>query len=141
MGYVGMSQGSNCMFGLLSTKPEFNEKIKPFIALAPAVKISNAIRVPIPVMKMYIPVPEVVKIPALRMVNYYLQNTAPGPVFPIVEDICRFFGSGNIFENYINNTFMYVSNKIYDLNVDPKRLSVYTAQVNNTILKATSELF
>lgn len=67
-----MSQGATVMFALLSSKPEFNEKIKPFIALAPAVKISNAIRVPVPVLKYNITVPEVVKIPFLRVLNYYL---------------------------------------------------------------------
>lgn len=67
-----MSQGATVMFALLSSRPEFNDKIKPFIAIAPAVKISNAIRVPIPVLKYNIPVPEVVKIPILRVLNYYL---------------------------------------------------------------------
>lgn len=130
-----MSQGSNAMFALLSTKPEYNDKIKPFIALAPAVKISNAIRIPIPVVKMNIPVPEIVKMPCLRLVNYYLQNTAPGPVLPFVEQITKFFGSGNIFEDYINQLSMFAVTKFYDMNVDVKRLSVYTAQANLALSK------
>ena len=70
--YVGMSQGSNVMFALLASKPSFNKKIKPFIALCPAVKISNAIRVPVPFVKAKIPVPDLIKVPALRIFNYCL---------------------------------------------------------------------
>lgn len=135
LGYVGMSQGSNAMFGLLATKPEYNDKIKPFIALAPALKISNAIRIPVPVLKMNIPVPDIVKIPCLRMVNYYLQNTTPGPVLPFVEQMTRFFGSGNIFEDYVNQLSLFAVTKFYDMNVDAKRMSVYTAQANLALSK------
>ena len=67
-----MSQGSTVMFSLLATQVHFNDKIRPFIALAPAVKISNAVRIPIPLVKYNIPVPEFVKMPFMRAFNYYL---------------------------------------------------------------------
>jgi hypothetical protein len=70
LGYVGMSQGSNVMFALLSSQPSFNRKIKPFIALCPAVRINNAIRIPIPWIKSKIPVPDVIKQPVVRMFQY-----------------------------------------------------------------------
>lgn len=72
VGYIGMSQGSNVMFGLLSSKPSFNHKIKPFIALCPAVRISNATRIPLPWIKTKIPVPDVIKSPFLKLFNYCL---------------------------------------------------------------------
>ncbi|KAI1278114.1 Lipase member M [Halotydeus destructor] len=135
LGYVGMSQGSNCMFGLLSTKVEYNDKIKPFIALAPAVKISNAIRCPVPVVKWYIPIPEFLKVPVMRMLNYGLVNTAPGAFMPHVERIVRFFGCGHMFEQQFNSIAMSLANQLYSLDVDPKRLPVYTAQANLALSK------
>lgn len=41
LGYIGHSQGSLTMFGLLSSQPDFNQKIKPFIALAPVARLTN----------------------------------------------------------------------------------------------------
>lgn len=35
VGYIGLSQGNTMMFALLSARPEYNDKLKPFIALAP----------------------------------------------------------------------------------------------------------
>ena len=67
---MGMSQGSNVMFALLSSRPSFNRKIKPFIALCPAVRINNAIRIPIPWIKSKIPVPDLIKVPCLRLFHY-----------------------------------------------------------------------
>ena len=42
VGWVGHSQGTMIMFGLLSTNRKYNEIIKPFIALAPVSSIGNA---------------------------------------------------------------------------------------------------
>lgn len=35
LAYVGHSQGTQIMFGLLSLAPEWNDVVNPFIALAP----------------------------------------------------------------------------------------------------------
>ena len=41
IGYVGHSQGTLLMFGLLSTRPEFNDVIKPFVAMAPVSHVGH----------------------------------------------------------------------------------------------------
>lgn len=41
LNYVGHSQGTLIMFGLLSTRPEYQEKVDKFIALAPVARVSN----------------------------------------------------------------------------------------------------
>ncbi|XP_015782068.1 lipase 1 isoform X2 [Tetranychus urticae] len=42
VGYIGVSRGGTTMFALLSDKPEYADKVKPFIALAPAVFIGRS---------------------------------------------------------------------------------------------------
>ncbi|GFT43376.1 gastric triacylglycerol lipase, partial [Nephila pilipes] len=47
LAYVGHSQGTTAAFALLSEKPEYNKKMKLFIALAPVASgtyISSAVR-------------------------------------------------------------------------------------------------
>lgn len=39
LAYIGHSQGTLIMFGLLSTQPKYNDLVKPFIALAPVTSI------------------------------------------------------------------------------------------------------
>lgn len=46
VGWVGHSQGTLVMFGLLASQPRFNSLVKPFIALAPVSTVSH-IRSPI----------------------------------------------------------------------------------------------
>lgn len=41
LGYVGISLGTTIMFGLLASKPAFNDIIRPFIALAPCYRLYN----------------------------------------------------------------------------------------------------
>jgi lysosomal acid lipase/cholesteryl ester hydrolase len=41
LSYVGFSQGTLIMFGLLSSRPAYNQIIKPFIALAPVTAIRS----------------------------------------------------------------------------------------------------
>ena len=41
LGWVGHSQGTLIMFGLLAEQPEYNKKIKPFIALAPVTTLKH----------------------------------------------------------------------------------------------------
>lgn len=41
LGYIGHSQGTAIMFGLLATKPEYNDIVKPFIALAPVASVGH----------------------------------------------------------------------------------------------------
>lgn len=40
-GFIGISQGTAIMFGLLASQPQFNDVIKPFIALAPVTRYTN----------------------------------------------------------------------------------------------------
>ncbi len=42
MGYIGHSQGTIMMFGLLSSRLKYNQIIKPFIALSPVSFLGNA---------------------------------------------------------------------------------------------------
>jgi len=42
VGYIGHSQGTCIMFGLLSSRPEYNDIIEPFIALAPVTTVGYA---------------------------------------------------------------------------------------------------
>lgn len=44
LAYVGHSQGTAIMFGLLATKPKYNNLVKPYIALAPVVLVGNGSR-------------------------------------------------------------------------------------------------
>lgn len=41
LAYVGHSQGTQIMFGLLSTQVKYNEIIKPFIALSPVARVAH----------------------------------------------------------------------------------------------------
>ncbi|XP_015791018.1 lipase member K [Tetranychus urticae] len=41
LAYIGYSRGSAIMFALLSEKPEYSDKISPFIAMAPPVFLNN----------------------------------------------------------------------------------------------------
>lgn len=41
LGYVGVSLGTTIMFGLLSSQPEYNDLIHPFVALAPCYRLYN----------------------------------------------------------------------------------------------------
>ncbi|XP_053203591.1 gastric triacylglycerol lipase-like [Panonychus citri] len=41
LGWIGHSQGTLIMFGLLSERPNYSLKVKPFIALAPVVYVGN----------------------------------------------------------------------------------------------------
>ncbi|XP_015786240.1 gastric triacylglycerol lipase-like [Tetranychus urticae] len=41
LGWIGHSQGTMIMFGLLSEKPEYSAKVKPFIALAPVFYVQH----------------------------------------------------------------------------------------------------
>lgn len=42
LAYIGHSQGTLVMFGLLATQPKYNDIIKPFIALAPVTSVDEA---------------------------------------------------------------------------------------------------
>lgn len=79
--------------------------------------------------------PDVIKVPALRLVNYALQNTPPGPVLPMVEKLIKVFGYGHIFEHQVNKLSLSIVTQLYDVNVDPARLPVYTAQANLALSK------
>ncbi|XP_053207916.1 uncharacterized protein LOC128391973 [Panonychus citri] len=46
LGYIGYSRGSMVMFGLLSDQPNYCDKIKPFIAIAPIVYLNNYYNLP-----------------------------------------------------------------------------------------------
>lgn len=41
LGFVGFSQGNLMMFGLLADRPEYNDIIEPFVALAPVVYVEH----------------------------------------------------------------------------------------------------
>ena len=41
LSYIGYSQGTLVMFGLLATRPKYNDIVKPFIALSPVVYMGN----------------------------------------------------------------------------------------------------
>lgn len=45
VGYVGHSQGTSLMFGLLSEKPEYANIVEPFVALAPVAYVDNTISI------------------------------------------------------------------------------------------------
>jgi len=125
-----MSQGSNVMFGLLSSKPSFNLKIKPFIALCPALRISNASRIPLPWIKAKIPVPDVIKTPILKLFNYCLLSTGSGPVLPFMDSMSSVLSKGNILQTYFDTLTYLFSTSFFDLNLNRSRMSVYTAQAN-----------
>lgn len=55
VGYVGHSQGTLMMFGLLSEKPDYADIVEPFVALAPVAYCSNTIS-PVKYFAVYTPV-------------------------------------------------------------------------------------
>jgi len=136
LGYIGNGQGANIMFAMLSTRFDMNEKIKPFVAMAPTLKLSNASKIPIPVLKLRIPPPDFIKIPMLRVVNYVL-SSSPGevPLLCLVSRVTRLLGSGNSFQYYMNRIMHMVSNSIHDSDINEERLSVYACQADLHISK------
>jgi len=136
LAYVGNSQGSTVMFGLLATKPSFNHKVKPFIALCPPVRISNALRIPIPWIRAKIPIPDVIKIPALRIFNYLLLSTGSGPLLPFIDTLAEMLSSGGtILQHYFDQIIYLLSTSFFDLNLNRDRMSVYTGQANFALSK------
>jgi len=137
LSYIGLSQGSVAMFGLLSTQPDYNNKIKPFIALAPAVKVSNAFQIPIPLVKWKIPIPGLIKIPILRLADYWLRTSNPGPL-PLSQTLERtiaYIGSGNMFQYHLSRLLNLITSQVFEGDVNQNRLSVYAAQTNLTVSK------
>ena len=41
LAYVGHSQGTLVMFGLLASQPRFNKIVKPFVALSPVAHVGH----------------------------------------------------------------------------------------------------
>jgi lysosomal acid lipase/cholesteryl ester hydrolase len=137
VGYVGMGQGSNAMFGLLSTNTEYNYKIKPFVAIAPAVKLSNATRIPIPVLKITLPIPGFIKNPILRFAEIVLRSTSPGPL-PLLSSVGKviaYVGSGNMFQYHLSRLMNLVSSSFVASDLNQDRLTVYAAQTHLCLSK------
>lgn len=55
VGYVGHSQGTLMMFGLLSERPEYADIVEPFVALAPVAYVDNSIS-PVKYFAVYTPI-------------------------------------------------------------------------------------
>lgn len=137
LGYIGMGQGSNAMFGLLSTNSEYNSKIKPFIAIAPAVKLSNATSITIPVLRMSVSLPGIVKNPVLRLAEILLRSTSPGPL-PLLNSLGKviaYIGSGNMFQYHLSRLLNLISSSFVAADVNQDRLTVYAAQTHLCLSK------
>lgn len=55
IGYVGHSQGTAMMFGLLSDRPEYSDIVEPYVALAPVAYVNHAIS-PVKYFAVYTPI-------------------------------------------------------------------------------------
>lgn len=75
VGYVGHSQGTVMMFGLLSERPEYADIVEPFIALAPVAYVSNSIS-PVKYFAVYTPIFEHINM-WFATSNYAVKYLAP----------------------------------------------------------------
>ena len=137
LGYIGMGQGSNAMFGLLSTNSDYNAKIKPFVAIAPSIKLSNASRIPVPFVKVSVPLPGLLKNPILRVADIALRSTSPGPL-PLLNTFGKmiaYVGSGNMFQYHLSRLMNLISSSFVEADVNQDRLTVYAAQTHLCLSK------
>jgi lysosomal acid lipase/cholesteryl ester hydrolase len=65
---IGISQGVSSVFALGATKAEYNEKIKPFIALGPIVNLTE----------LAAPIPQLVQ--WTDLIQFYLENLSPDEI-------------------------------------------------------------
>lgn len=110
LAYVGHSQGTLTMFGLLASRPEYNRMIKPFIALAPIVRL-NHMRSPIRHLFPYIyPITS-------RITGQAASSTFVKPLI-----------AGHLFDDLaqrITHTLLFLMGGFDWSQVDSSRLSVY----------------
>lgn len=90
LGYIGFSQGTTIMFGLLSEQPKYNPLIKPFIAMAPITNCtSTTLKLPSSIQKRI-----------YRIVEGYCDRN-PGPsLFLSLESVTRFFNTKSYFRKF-----------------------------------------
>ena len=131
VGYVGHAMGADVMFGLMASNPEYNSKIKPFVALAPTVQSSRYNEVMIPFIRRNIPIPKFLLNPILRSLDVLLQSLGPGQV-PYIDSLGKslaFIGSGNMFQWHLSRGMQKIFSIFYTHQpIDSNRLSVYDAQ-------------
>lgn len=106
LGYVGHSQGTAMMFGLLAEQPEYGDVIEPYIALAPVAYVNHSIS-PVKYFAIYTPI--------FQHINLWFgtSNEAVKYLAPIVcgpkvirRDICAniFFLSVGFDENELDDS-------------------------------------
>ena len=134
IGYVGHSLGSVAMFALLSSQPDYNDKIKPFIAMSPAVHISRLLQeLTIPFVKIRIPVPRFVVTPILRAADMIVQSFGSGELktLHVWSKTLSYIASGNMFQYHLSRGLMKILSQFYiHSDIESNRLSVYAAQMH-----------
>lgn len=134
IGYIGHSLGSIAMFGLLSHQPDYNSKIKPFIAMSPAVTMSRVFQeLVIPVVKVTIPIPRFLVTPVLRAADMILQASGPGElrIFHLTSKVISYVASGNMFQYHLSRGLQRLLSLFYvHSDLDPNRLSVFASQMH-----------
>ena len=134
LGYVGHSLGAAAMFALLTHQPDMNQRIKPFIALAPPVNMSRLLQhIVLPFVKVRIPIPRLIANPILRLLDTGLQATSPGRVKSLAwySRLVAYISSGNMFQYHLSRGLQAALSQFYvhsDINYD--RLSVYASQAD-----------
>lgn len=88
LGYVGHSQGTAMMFGLLSDRPEYADIVEPYVALAPVAYVSNSIS-PVKYFAIYTPVFEHINMwfATSNIAVRYLSPIVCGPEV-LRKDVC-----------------------------------------------------
>lgn len=115
VGYVGHSQGTAMMFGLMSEKPDYADIVEPFVALAPVAYVDHSIS-PVKYFSIYTPIFEHVNMwfATSNMAVKYLGPIVCGPEV-VRKDICA--------------NIVFLSVGFDEAELDESRISAYLAHM------------
>ncbi|XP_025016870.1 gastric triacylglycerol lipase isoform X4 [Tetranychus urticae] len=119
LGWIGHSQGSMVMFGLLSERPEYSVKVKPFIALAPVFYVQH--------MKSFVRF--AAKIPGILKLGRWVGGSfsASNLTYNIMKKVGCFSGRVELCDHTL---FPFVG---YDMgNTNTSRIEVYATKFGTT---------
>lgn len=115
VGYIGFSQATQAMFGLLSRQPEFNSLIKPFIALGPVAFLSNAV-----VLRSLGGIAPLIEF-------FDRKGGRPLPDEEIVATIKRHCGHNRFFTQVCGRIFEELNHRFFRMDINATRIPIYAS--------------